>query len=526
MYRINVQAIGETVRQTTVATEIEPMYSWSVLILNRERAKKYETVLGAEDNYITSINFEISEKGSLNGSMVVQEFPVILEIGDIVQISYNYTNLFVGYISALPKMSGGTVSVDSFLNKLNDITYRGTFSAKTNKEILETIIVASKAKTGLLWNSALVNLVSTDTYSPSYADDTLKNIITDWAESEEDCYYGINGDGYFYVRKRDDTVSQTLYAESLTNLSLSEDYTKINYTRIELYRKVSDVETFVSEIPDGSTYSYFGVEDIIGIRQKKLVAPDELSESEAKLWAYGEVSAQIQTATQIKISGLNIEELLLRVGQKIRIYDSENLCSDDTLVDTESLDNWTGATLSSDAYMNDYSIQIATTGIYILPSVLVSTQMQRLAFVCKAETYGSAGEVFILVDSGAKYRITEADKRVISEAGVQMTTYNYEWVSLGEIFLSSPGLFCYVDFDISSYSTIKGIKIVATKTIKVDFFNFVWYNSKYYELNVESLQFSLTSSNTNNYSATLGSHDNSANDIQFALEKEIERRSS
>lgn len=530
MLRISEQAISESPHNSGIISGgIIAYYDWKIIILNRQLAEKYVGYIGSNNLNIESISFEIGERGGLNASMVVYYFPVMLEINDIITIYHKEVAIYIGYISVLPKYTGGTVKIDSILNKVNEVTYRGTINYQTSKEILETVINATNIYTNILWNNALVDLVETDEYNVSYYDDTVKNIISDWAEKEDDRFWGINGTGYFFVKRRDTAVTDTIYSQEVQAIGYNNDYTKIKYTRIRLYRKISGIETYVAEIPDGSIYNYFDIEDIIGIRLKKMVAPDTLSEDESKLWAYGEVLAQIGETEQVNITGININDHKLTVGQRVRVFDKNDIYPDNSLVDTESIDNWTNATLTTaQLYYGTYAISINTglTAQYTLESLAIYQQLDKIILNVYAATYGSVGTLYALLGTNEdNTRVTVEDDTRVTVEGDTRTTLNHEWINLGDIILTNPSIYNYCQFSLSGYDRIRALRIVTTQNIIIDYVNIIGYTSKYYEMNVESIKINLTKDNQIYYDVTLGAYDNNSNNIQFELAKEIERRS-
>jgi len=211
MYILGVNKVSEWINLET--TNPNPLYinPYSIEILTKNLIRKKFYSFGAPDCVLRKVKYEDSEKGSLNGTIDVSYLDVLIEYGDFVIVREEGIRDYIGYIVGIPEVQGGTIKIDSLLNMAKKSVYTGSFTNKTKKEFLKTIITSLFSVSKINWNSALVSLLSAETFSPNYNSIKLDTILDEWGKSEEDAYHGVNEEQFWYVKIREQAISKTLY---------------------------------------------------------------------------------------------------------------------------------------------------------------------------------------------------------------------------------------------------------------------------------------------------------------------------
>ena len=512
----------EWVNKELLSVAPTPQNDYLLTIYNKDFVIKKAYSLGSPDCVIEKIKYSESEKGSLNATITVKYLEVFLEYGDFIVINFQGNRDYIGYVVEIPDISGGNIKVNSLLNRCKELLYTGDFTDQTKTQILNTVISSLQSDSKINFASGLINFTDVGTYSPSYYSEKLSSILEEWAETEADTFWGINSDAFLYVKKRDTTISQTIYPSQYEKFDYTKNYDSTEYTRVDLYiPQEDDDDLFISQIPDGSTtYPYFDIEDIIGVKVLKLVAADSLSEAEAKEWAYGEVQSQILPETKLVLSGLD-NTIKLKVGQKARVF----LPSDyDFLedIDTESLDNWTGdATLSTDAYDGTYSILVNGTATYTFPVIKNYADIKKIILFCKGG-FGNVGT--ISNESDFTYLTTDDDYGLATDDGYLLISEDSTTISLGNININISDAWNYIELDLTE-KKLKAITFNLTNC-KIDFIHFFAIGTKYYDVNVVERSIDISNGSIDKYDVTFGVYQPSLFDLQFKWNKEIENRSN
>jgi hypothetical protein len=476
------------------------------------------------DKRIISLKYEKEEKGCLNASIEYMNFDVLLEYDDIVIIKYKGNIDYIGYITSYGNYDSGTIKIDSFINKLNQNVYKGDFIAQTKRQILETII----DDTQFYYNDANVDIIDTDVYTVSYESVKHKKIIEDWAEKEQDRFWGIDENRNFFVKQKDSIITQNIYPKQYEGIKYTKDWSKIKFTRLDLYRRKNDDdasgdpdEIYVCEMPDGSTtYPYFeDTENIIGIIKDKKVAPDELTGEEVKRWAYGEIQAQIKPVESIDITGLK-RSINLIPGQKVRVYEiSKKMFTEIELTD---LNNWEGnVSLSTDGYRSANSVLITGNTYLTFAEPLIFTENIKIVFFVKSDYIDTVGSMTIqtlgalLQDDDGITLQDDNGRDLADDIGDEITA--------GNIIIQNVGLWNYIEFILPA-SSLRSINFTHINDFKIDYMFILAPNIKYYEMNVLNVSFDISADSMNKYDVKLGCYDKTTNDIQFEMERLIEKR--
>lgn len=533
LYTISESVISETIIPDSVSVEPPTAYyPYRVEILSNDGGYIRDWAIGADGCPLSMVQYEETERGDVKCTIDIAEVTFPLNYSDIVKIYYNGKLDYIGYIEKLPDPRGGKIQVYPYIQRLKDILYNGSFSAKTPKEILETVITSTDSDTDVFWNSDAVDINVTDTYSPTYAYIKVEKIIDDWVKLEDDAVWGVDN-GFLVVKKPDDDVKYTIFNDDqppFVEIEEDNDSTKIEATEYRVFAKNASGDTdYVGIVPDGGTYPDLSLETDIGRKiTGRLTAPDGLTGADALEWAYAKLKAYYPAQT-VKITGLDRRLFDIKPFDKVRTWGNEELQLE-TIEDCEALTYWHGSdslALSSDAKKGLYSVEFDTG--------TAKTELIYIDFE-RTRTYRGVEKLVFWIKSP-----DSATKAVAVRLGRYETSANYnEWAGeyaspplYGEgvywdtadnvsirtvgawnvIELSiNPGAFQFIEFKSISDTDI---------TIRIDEVQLYHFYQKLYELNVKTVKYKIAKSNYHYYDLELGSYDRKANDKLFEIERRL-----
>jgi hypothetical protein len=536
IYVVSEHAVTEQFEPNQETFVLSPRYPWKIEMYHSSGGLMKRWYLGANNVPIRKIKFKESEKGVLNGTIefVRIDFPIYIQ--NEIRIYYKEKIKYRGYVENIPDEKGGQIKIAPYRKRLKEIRHNEEFTAQTFPQILQSIIEDHDQDTGVFYNASAVNFNSTTEYTVSYKYEKISKIINDYYEEEDDVYEGVDANGFQYIRKRETSVSKTLWSgqgQKFGSIDVAKDYTKIRETRLHIYQKSTDESgenKFIATIPDGTgPYPYLDLETETGIRESKWTAPDGLNSTQAKDLAFAKLDA-IRVPTNVKIKDIDLSQEELRIGQKIRVFDHPEFRLK-TIINCDTTDNWTG-TLSLDEdtkVIGDASITWNSDDIiyYQFDEVQHYRKIDKLTMMIRTGTPGQ----FLQVGTG---RPTAPSRAASTEywsyaawcssawSGLESTSADIDY---HEVYLLSPNSWNLIEvettlnFDSIYLAPIPGTTL--SSTLFVDDIKIYGYLNNYYEGNVIKLDYSLDKKNQTLYNAEIGDFDPLANDMLFDMERRV-----
>lgn len=532
MYRISQDIISQRriPDGTTDAFPI-PFYKYKVVLSKNDGGENKTWHLGAQNCPIESITYNWSEKGCMDASIKMHQMDFPVYYGDEVLIYYEGKKDYRGYVANIPDSKGDTLKIVPYTKRLNEIRFNSTFSNYTFLEMLSTTIADKVVNTGVLYNASMINYSDTSVYeSVSYKYEPVKKLIDDYFENEDDAYWGVEQNGFLYMKKRESTTKHILYAgsnQAFESLKYKKDYSKIKATRYHLYQKSTGESgtTYIASIPDGTTtYPLIGNEMVVGIKEMKLTAPDGLNSTEIKDWGYAKLKEQ-RIPQNIKIKNLDRTRYDLKIGEKIKIYDELGLQLK-KIIDCESTDKWVGeASLSDDSVEGTYSISFDSNYavFYDFGEIQRYFKIYKIIFMIKSDKIGnflnfSHGQYFTGY-SGSLYSI--GDYSINSQSTLELFSSNTET----NFSINRVNVWNKIEIPLTCDLRYIGFRDRGTTgesaTILIDDIRLYGYFSNSYEANVIKLRYNVDKNNESLYNVELGDYDPLANDLLFNINKKI-----
>jgi hypothetical protein len=349
IYYIGKHGIGETIELTDLQSPVSSQYKWHVYIYSSDSGYKKDWYLGQENCPINKIQFEINEKGCANAVIGFSEVDFIINSNDEINVLYDGFLLYVGIIENVIDPKGGTLPCKPWRNRLeNHLLYDGSFSSKTDSEILQTIIQSVQDDSKVYWNAGLVDTGSTTTYSPDYEYKKIGSIIQDRVDGLDDRKWGVFVSKALEIYQPSTSLTKWLLYSGMpdyTQISVKKNYSTIKVTRYQVFKKtgtgaVSRAGQVGYDAAGGDYPILTEFENNVGIKEDKYTVDTEnVSDTEAKDLAYAALQAQTVGLT-IDVKNLDIDVYRPAIGDLVRIEDKEEkvikqIISCDTLTQSE-----------------------------------------------------------------------------------------------------------------------------------------------------------------------------------------------
>jgi len=358
MFWIGVTPLGSRITTGSASASSLIYYrKWQVRILHKSGGLKKVWNIGEDNCYIYNLSFENNKFGCGSGIIKFGKLDFPIDADDKVEIYYNGDLKYQGLVDITPDPKGGECLLIPIWKRTEEILYSGVFAAKTVFEILETIFSDISAYSKILWNAVLVDTDSSTTYNRSYNYDSVRKIIDDLVGGcLTNKYWGVNGDGYFYVKNLETTVTTKLYysdTPAYSAIKVEQDYSGITATRYQVYKKNYNAAGTVraGEVGYGGSYPILSIENLIRRKEEKYTVPDlkdathAIDDADALALAYTKLQLQ-EIITNITIYNVDLTKYEPEIGKLISVQDNEDVIQN-TIDTCDSLDTWHGATLDT-----------------------------------------------------------------------------------------------------------------------------------------------------------------------------------
>jgi len=527
MYIIGEQPLGETpVSVSQLSTPPIPYYRWKVEV---EGVKTWH--IHGFDCSIKSgkASDTIKGMGKAELNFAVLDVPIISQ--DRVNMYYNSEKVYSGYVDKIPDLSGGKVSISPDSKKFETAVYNADYTSTnaTYQQIIQDVLSDKQSQTDILYNASLIDIDDTTAKSIDYNYKSVKTLLNDIVDQLDDRYAGADANQFYFIKTLSTSIKYYLYNSenpAFQDITVTEDDSKIKATRYQVYQKStsgSETNRLGQVGYDSSTGDYpsLSIENRIGIKEKKYTAPEGLNSSNALNFAYTKLKAETVIPTNIKIKGLDLRRIPVKIGDRIRGYKPETLLWR-TIIDCESTSNWLGnAELSTIAKKDTYSITFSGLGgiHYGYPELKQWRKIQKIGFyirsnksvTCRVDIANYAQAYGYVNYSMGNYSFgnsTGTDEMNSTYFNVYVGNVN-QW-----IWYDTP-ITCD-DFRYISFSSTD-----QNATIWIDEIKLYQYHRQFYDGNVIQIDYELGSDFVN---VQAGEFQEFVNDDFFNLQKELEQQ--
>jgi hypothetical protein len=509
-----------------------PQWDWRIDIYGKDGGFSKTFNIGSQNNPINSFSFTNTETGCNSGKIKFNKINFPIYYGDEIIIYYQNKKKYRGFASNIPDSKGDIINMLPYLQRLDEITINTTYTNASFIDMVYDLIINNSSYTGIYYNTALIGDYTDDTqYNVSYNFEKIKKIIEDYYQNTDDIYYGVEENGFFYLKKRSTTIDKIFYSGSnqyFQNITIKNDWSKIKQTRIHVFQKStvnSGENIFISTIPDGSSnYPYISNETIVGVKEEKMTAPEGLNSTECKDWAYAKLSEQ-RPAQNIKIQGINIKNFNLNIGDRIQIYDKLVLQLK-SIIDCETTTNWYGAcSLSTNCIEGVYSINFGSTSFiyYDFGEIQRFINIQKLVFKIKSDKIGNFMQISFAetIEGWGSGYYSENYYGINNNSSVVLWNYanrkNFLIKQLNQFNLIE--IPTTINFRYLGFTRLAGS--TETANLFIDDIRLYGYFQQVYTGNVISLDYSINKNNQYLYDAEIGDYNPLSNDLIFSINKKV-----
>jgi len=501
--------------------------------------------LGADSGIpIKSLDFTLTRNGCGISKVNFATIDFPLQALNLIRVYRDGERIYSGFFKDIPHLSGGTASVSPFLSRLSDTKYNGSFVAQTIAYILETMITANVDKTQILWNASSVDTGSVATKTITYDYKTAKDIIEDFIKDLNNRYYGVDADNFFYIKQYETDITQYFFKDDesyFIDFDAKEQNSGIKYTRLQVYQKNAGAgtESRLGQVgydaPGGSYPIVTRLEDKVGIIEDKITVPEGLVLADALDYAYYKITSQ-STTQNINIKGIDDSKYNLKIGQKARIYEFEEI-QFNIIIGCDALNDlsgsWRGmvALDSTYKYRGDYSIKYDSSNPYCyyqfdglrkwkspykIGFMFYCNKSNQLFEICLANSssLGGYSSKSASTDGGYSRRTDLGGTELFDPS----YTYRFSTQSNGWFFIDFD--ITKDDFDVIGIRKVYGV--TAGTILYIDTIGLYQYTRNYYDGNIIQIDYQISKDKTN-INAVIGELERPMTENELRLESKVDR---
>lgn len=535
--QIGLQPLGATHELLDVSFLVPSTtaYNWRVILFHSDGGFHADWQLGQDDCPIVKLDFELNEYLCGAGSIEFSYLDFPIHADDYVEIYYQNFLKYRAIVENSVDPKGGKVKLIPYSQRLKELLYNGSFSAKTLSEIFQTIIEAKQSDTDIVWNSTFIDTGSVDTFSPDYLGyEYPKKIFDELIEKADDRYWGIRPDNYFTIYPFSTTADYNFFQDETpvcAKVTVSKDYKNIKATRYQVFKKTSGSgeSTRIGEVGYGGSYPVLDIETLVRKKEQKFTVSELiLDNSEALGIAYSYLTAQT-IPVSVKLADVNLEVYFPQIGDMITVQDLEEKVLRN-IIDCETTTNWTGATLDTADY-TEGSSSITFSGsasptdiVYDFGKIERWYHPEKIGFMIKGTYAGDYLEASVASYRNGGYG---AGTYGANEYGTGQSEANdYLWETTYIINIFTGGLWQWFEAAMTSNFRYFGIRFrstpTAASTINIDEISLFLFHRNTYTQNVVQAKFQITEKGEN-VDVSLNEYDLQANDEIFAIERQLEK---
>ncbi len=533
MYKISEDKISEQTLQLNTEDYPVSQYKWLIEMDYKDGGIMKKWSLGADGNPINKVSFSLGEKGCIDATLKFSQIDFPVYYGNEILISYNGRKRYRGFINNIPSYtSPDSLKCTPFTNKLNTIFINTTFTNNTFKEMIFEVLNDKSTSLGIFYNeSMMTDYTDVTVYSGvKYNYTPCQQVIDDYYERTDDVYWGVEANGFLYLKKRSTSISKSLYSggcQAFQSLTYKKDWTKIKATRYHIFQKstATGENIFIATIPDGSSnYPYSDMELTVGTLEQKLTAPSGLNSTECKDYAYGKIFAS-RAPDNVKVKGIDINKIDLSIGDKVRIYTGSQLQLKE-LISCDSTAKWYGEVSLEDNIKveGDYSLSFPSyaTIIYDFGELQKYDNIKKISFMLKSDKQGT----YLQASFGKKR--TGYSQGIYSNdaysANVLSTACDL-FCSNQSISIRNIATWNLIELNVTNDFRYFAISRLSTgytdATLYIDDIRLYAFQNRFYDANVIKLDYDLDKENLTLYDAELGEFNPFLNDLLFTMEKRV-----
>lgn len=529
------QALGTKIGAGSITVTTPNVWvRWQIYWYHRSGGLKKLINVGQESSYINGFSFENNLFGCGTGKISLGYIDFPIDADDVVKIYFQGTIKYTGIVEITPDVKGGDVELIPLWQRTKERLVNVSYSSKTVFYILKDIFTTQVTDTGILWSDAYVVTDSSATYTVSYSYATIEKVINDMKGKLNGKYYGVDENGFFYVRSMDSSVtSQLFYSDNpaYSELEIETDTSGIKATRYQVYIKQTGTGTtgnmrvgkvgYGTTESNGKTYAILPIENLFRIKEDKIIVPDGITSSDALDYAYALLQSY-QYLKPISVKNVVMDLYQPSIGKLITVQDMDDSIIN-TLVTGDSATGWTNATLDTTNYVEgtgSVKFTCASVGDYMeytwLHQIYIN-HPQKIGFMIRSS---AASGIFLSVKIYSNYTSTpySAGNGVagMGQAGVGDGTGDgqVENILTNTINIGSVALWYYFDFPLTTPVTRIRFECTSTPSqstqINVDRVQCFQNYSTTYTQNIVQINYDITPDNEQ-VNMKLSTYDRSAN---------------
>lgn len=450
--------LGEYTLPTADQAILDNYYNWQVNWFHKSGGRKKNFYIGMDDVPIQQIDFELNKKicGAGKIKMAFVNFPI--DADDYVEAYYNGTLKYRAIVDNSVDPKGGDVKLVPYSQRFSELLLNEDYSSQTIESMIEDIIEDNQIDTDVGYNSAFIDTGESDLYSFNFdykpIADSLKQIL----DKLDDREWGVLPSNTFTIYANNSSADYILTDETergYVKVEKTTNYERIKETQREVFKKDNAGDKqHIGLVGGGASSDPYPVLDIQTLVRKKVktydISESDLSSTDALDIAYADLQKIATLGETTKITDIDINKYDLDIGEYVKVIDGYEQVLE-TIIDCDSVTDWTGATLDNDDYVegsgsiqgNGYnpSNSIIT---YDFGEVMRFNNPEFIQFMVKTAEIGNSLE-FSLAENSSEL-----------------------WDTTHDIYINTANVWQTVTCDISNESTFQFFAVRYTQTLTVE----------------------------------------------------------
>ena len=357
-----------------LATKIVDPFCVLVKIYDKNNNLKYLFYANVDfSNQIEKFELEINKNGYGLGIVeFAEKTPIYVESEDIFVFYNNDKVIYKGFAATDLDTYKKEVYLYPFSKRLQEWHYSGSFSNKTIKNILYTILTLFENKTNIHYNENNLQIDNTEVFTVTYENESLFDIINKLVEYLTDSYWFIDENNILNVKKiKKETINYFFMLNTdnryYEKISLTFDYKSIEATEYKVYKKDSTTNKliYINKVGNVGNSTYPPLQILEKTREIEGIfnSPEAvINDNTALSFAYANLKSKAKIKQNININNVNLFKYTPKIDDYIYFEYIRGYNFDDYI---------RAATLSTQVYENFDSINKKTT---IKAEININTQ--------------------------------------------------------------------------------------------------------------------------------------------------------
>lgn len=332
MYKLSRQILGSysSALSTSSPLIVLDNFEWSIKWYSYSGGLKKYWLWGMEDVPIKTFSFELNKKLMGNASFEFTNIDFLIHSFDKVQIFYDNTLQYTGYVDSLPDVKGGKINLIPITKQLEEKEIDLAFSNYTPYTMFKYVLSNYSSLTDIIYNPLKISsTASTVVYIVNFGKTNIKKIFDDINAFLPNTEWGVDENNHLNVYYPSTTLAKIITSQEekwYSNLDYNVNDDRIDATRYQVTMKgtTSGQTIYCGQVgydAVGGTYPTLSIEKIKRRIDKFYNISMEISTLAALDIAYKNLKKNATLSENITLSNFRYDKYNPAINTYIKIID-------------------------------------------------------------------------------------------------------------------------------------------------------------------------------------------------------------